>query len=198
MKDEGGRMKDQGGTRKHGAEACPSAFRPPPSAFILHPSSFILYPLSFILLSAALLVGWRRLAGALSQPLAPAAMVLVAASVAGLTALARSRRPTAAWSLLLSAAVLLLGIALCVRGTAGGGLLAFWAVLAAEEGWGWGRLLLGGRRKGGGIRDSGTMRSMVVGIRGVSVVDDGEKAIPAENILQKLTLSQDADGARSS
>ena len=192
---------------KEGTEACASAFRLPPSALIL-------YPLSFLLPLAAVLVGWRRLAGALSHPLAPAAMVLVAASVAALAALARSGRPRAGWNLLLSAAVLLLGIALCVRGAAGSGLLAFWAILAGEEGWAWGRLLLPARRRGhrrpdarqtrrlhvdgqdGGIRDSGTARSMIAGMRGAAALGEEEDAIPAENVLQRLTLSRDADGSQ--
>ncbi len=182
-------------------EACASAFRLPPSAFIL-------YPLSFILPLAAVLVGWRRLAGALSHPLAPAAMVLAAASVAALAALARSGRPRAGWNLLLSAAVLLLGIALCVRGTAGGGLLGFWAILAGEEGWAWGRLLLPARRRGHRRPDAQQTRRLRVdgqdgGIRGwgsetrgAAALGEEEDVVPAENVLQRLTLSQDADGSQ--
>ncbi|MGO8691318.1 MAG: hypothetical protein ACLQLG_16980 [Thermoguttaceae bacterium] len=150
----------------------------------------------------------------MSHPLTPAAMVLVAASVAALAALARSGRPRAGWNLLLSAAVLLLGIALCVRGAAGSGLLAFWAILAGEEGWAWGRLLLPGRRRGhrrrdaqqtrrlrvdgpdGRSRDSGDARSMVAGMRGAAALGEEEDAVPAENVLQRLTLSQDADGSQ--
>jgi hypothetical protein len=216
MKDEGSRMKAEGGGRKaEGHAANPS--------IIFDPSFRILYPLSLILIFAALLIGWRRLAGALSQPLAPAAMVLAAASVAGLAALARSGRPTAAWNLLLSAAVLLLGLALCVRGTAGAGVAAFWGVVAGEEGWAWGRLLLPTRRRGGRSRFSwrkaaklglfplsrgdktrrlrvdgadGGMGDGGLGIRAPLSPHEDEDALPAENVLQRLTLSQEADGGQ--
>ena len=72
----------------------------------------------------ALLVTWRRLAGALSCPLGPAAMTLVGASLAGVAVvarLARQRQRQQRWrrtrgDLLLSAAVLLLACALWVPG----------------------------------------------------------------------------------
>ncbi len=189
-------MKDQGGSSK--------------SAPVLFPLSFILYPSSFIglLVLAALLVAWRRWAGALSHPLAPAVMMLVAASLAAAAVLARSGRPAAFWSLLLSAAILLLGSSLCIAGSGRLGLLAFWAIVAGEEGWAWGRPLVARRRRGPQPAKDQTHRFRidpaqsllprpappeVLGGRDETLAED---VVPAENVLQRLTLSQQADGSQ--
>jgi hypothetical protein len=102
-----------------------------------------------LLLFTALLVGWRRLARALSTPLGPAALSAVggvaAAAALGARLLWRARRPQAAaaeqgWStwILPSLALALLAAALSLPSTSSAGLLALWTPLAAEELLAWG------------------------------------------------------------
>ena len=161
-----------------------------------------------LLALVALLVAWRRLAGALSSPLGPAAMVLVGASLAGVAAVARCGRRPVRWHLLLSAAVLLLALALWLPGSPRAGLLLFWAILAGEEGWAWAGLLLRRRRPQPASpavprwrvdpAQSLLLPSPPDVARGADLPGEKaqEDAVPAENVLQKLTLSQDADGSQ--
>ncbi len=181
----------------------------------------------------ALLVTWRRLAGALSCPLGPAAMTLVGASLAGVAVvarLARQRQRQQRWrrtrgDLLLSAAVLLLACALWVPGCGRAGLLAFWAIVAGEEGWAWGSVLLAGRRRPVGrpaleeihrlrmdpaqaISPSPSPTLPPSPLLPSPLSPDGlhpsdwpsqqadEDAVPAEDVLQQLTLSRDAAGGQ--
>jgi hypothetical protein len=181
-----------------------------------------------LLALVALLVTWRRLAGALNCPLGPAAMTLVGASLAGVAVLARLGRQRrtqrrwrgARWDLLLSAAVLLLAYALWIPGCGRAGLLAFWAILAGEEGWAWGGVLLAGRRRPAGqpAREE-IHRLRMDPAQAISpspspmlspspLLPDGlhpsdwpsqqadEDVVPAEDVLQQLTLSRDAAGGQ--
>jgi hypothetical protein len=101
------------------------------------------------LLAAAAVLWWRRLAGAFSAPLEPAALLLAAASVAALVAFTRiawryqaserrSRLPARLAPVALSTAAVGVGAALWLPQTSLSGLLILCAVLALEEGWAWG------------------------------------------------------------
>jgi len=115
--------------------------------------------LATVLLAAAMVLCWRRVAGALSAPLSPAALLLVATLLAAVALGARwawergagrERTGVAARSadLGLSAALVAIGAMLTLPGTSVGGGLLFWAILVAEECWAWGRA--GGRQLGRG------------------------------------------------
>jgi len=176
-----------------------------------------------LLSAAAVLVGWRRLAGALSSPLEPpvllAAGAMVAAAALGARLpwrlgpkAARRSRPSWAQSLVLSASVLVLGASLSLPGTAASGLVALWAVLAAEELWAWRPLLWPRLRRGSSpatrserrLRwgDSCTVAPEVAvqlppqQSAGVAVqLPPQQTDVPPEEVLQQLTRSQAADGS---
>lgn len=107
-----------------------------------------------LLVFAAIVLWWRRLAGALVNPLEPAALlsaaVIVAAAAAairrgvldtlapegqrwGRTRFARC----VAWT--VSASVVAIGTALSLHDTSVSGLVVFWTILAGAELWGWTR-----------------------------------------------------------
>jgi len=97
---------------------------------------------------AALLVVWRRMAGALSRPLPPPALIAVGVLLASAAAAVRltwrrlpgkSGQSGVFWlmALLPTAAVLTFAAALSVRETALGPLAVFWTLLVAEELWAW-------------------------------------------------------------
>ncbi len=101
-----------------------------------------------LLCGVAMLVTWRWLAEALLYPLPTPALLCVGvfAAAAALTVrlmwrslAVASERSRLGWlvAILPSAAILALGAALSLPGTAAGGLIAFWAVLVAEELWAW-------------------------------------------------------------
>jgi hypothetical protein len=102
-------------------------------------------PAGILLVTAAVLC-WRRVAGALSTPLEPAPLLLIAALVAAAAVAARSARThgtegqRAGWpgrlaALALSAAVVAIGAVLSLPGTSVGGLIGLWIILVAEECW---------------------------------------------------------------
>lgn len=92
-----------------------------------------------LLLLAALLVAWRRLAGALSQPGEPAALLACALLAIGLAAGFRfacgaAERPR--WTAALpSVALLALAVSLSLPGSGLAGLAALWAPIVALESW---------------------------------------------------------------
>ncbi len=110
-----------------------------------------------LLCLAALMVVWRRAAGALSHPLPSSALVAVGMTIAavavGIRLIGRFQSPTESppaespptalnsqtpsIAILTTATVLALGVALSLPGTTAGGLAAFWAVLIVEEFWAW-------------------------------------------------------------
>lgn len=119
--------------------------------------------LAAVLLAAAMVLGWRRVAGALSAPLSPAALLLVATLLAAVAlgarwawSYGREREPTSlaarSAALSLSAALVAIGATLSLPGTSVGGLLLFWGILVAEECWAWRRA---GRRRLAPGRSSG-------------------------------------------
>jgi len=161
-----------------------------------------------LLLLAAALVGWRRLAGALSSPLHPplllaagAAMAVAAVGVrlAWRRLSAGNSAPLFDWlmAILPSSAVLALAAALSLPGTAAGGLAAFWAVLAVGEILAWQPLVrrrLPGRSKAAG-------RSHPVRLDPPETVAAGHRParpladVPPGDVLQQLTRSRAADGS---
>ena len=117
-----------------------------------------------LLAAAALVLVWRRLAGALASPLPSSAMLLVGLTSAGAAACVRfpwkhaprpgghsgrlDRSQALRWLALTSPSISLLaiGAALTLPGTPVGGLLVFWAVLGVEELYTW-RPRLGRHRR---------------------------------------------------
>ena len=130
-----------------------------------------------LLLAVALLLAWRRLAGALGHPLGSPTLILVGVVAAGVAAAARAASPGRLAQWLISPALILLGLSLS-SGSRPAGLLAFWTLVAAEELWGW--LWLRRRRN--------HPRSQP------SRVACPRDALPPDNLLQQFTLSREADG----
>jgi len=101
------------------------------------------------LLLAAAVLGWRRLAGALTQPLEAAPLLVVAAVLVmaaaalrlGRRALTTSdqRRWADPFAVVTSAAVVLVAFSLSLPGTSWSSLAVFWLAVAAEEAWAWWR-----------------------------------------------------------
>jgi hypothetical protein len=105
-----------------------------------------------LLSAAAVVVLWRRLAGALPHPLQPAPLLALAIAVAIAAGAIRlgwplrcpaGSAPRAAWIPMIGAslAVAALGIAVSARAGNVAALLAFWTMLLLEEGWAWQRVL---------------------------------------------------------
>jgi len=161
-----------------------------------------------LLWCAALLIGWRRLAGTISIPLQPALLLavgaLVAVAAAGvrlarrcLPAQPESSRPDWLIPLLASAAVLGLGAALSLPGTDPWGLAAFWAMLVGEESWAWRpatwRSPPGGREARPLWRRVGVGAAEEPAAHGPPTALTG--GVPGVDVLQQLTRSQAPDGS---
>ncbi|MGA2031400.1 MAG: hypothetical protein ABSG68_04020 [Thermoguttaceae bacterium] len=134
---------------------------------------------------AALLLAWRRLSGALAEPLSPAAMSCGAVLLAAAALAAHAATQRLAGKALVSLSVVTCGLALSLSGTSTVALLAFWPVLLIEETVSW-RPAAGRRRimrRGNSDADS---RSPSPSERGPGRGD----------ITQKLTLRQAADGTQ--
>jgi hypothetical protein len=176
-----------------------------------------------LLWCAALLIGWRRLAGTINIPLQPVWLLLVgglvAVAAAGLRLVLRflpahspCRLPDWLIPLLATAAVLGLGAALSLRGTDTRGLIAFWAVLLGEELWAWRPAMwrsppdqAGALRppRRAGVRPV----EQPAGHRLPAALNAGSPAsgypasgcpasgYPGDDVLQQLTRSQAADGS---
>jgi hypothetical protein len=161
-----------------------------------------------LLCCAALLIGWRRLAGAISVPLEP----LLLLSAGGLSAMAAvgirlvhrrlaARRPDrrADWPirLLTSGAVVALGTGLSLGGTDAWGLTLFWTMLIGEELWAWRPATW---RNPPPQRDS----PAAMDLRGIGGLQRPAanrppqaltEGMPGEDVSQKFTRSQAADGS---
>jgi len=161
-----------------------------------------------LLWCAALLIGWRRVAGALNRPLEALVLLAVGGLVAAVAVALRiwwhrlpaeSRTSRRDWLIMFlpSAAVLSLGAALSLRGTGTWALVVFWAMLVGEELWAWRpvvwRRLPGRRKPAPGSRpirvDAVAKPSPHATLPGVI---DG---VPGDDVLQQLTRSQAADGS---
>ena len=160
-----------------------------------------------LLWCAALLIAWRRLAGTISVPLRPGLLL----SVGGLVVIVavgvrlvrrydpaepKSWLPDWLLPLLTTTAVVSLGAAVSLRGSATWGLLAFWAMLLGEELWAWRpaiwRRTPGGReaRRSCRPREMAAHEKRPAQPRPAPVSDGG----PGDDVLQQLTRSQAADG----
>lgn len=93
-----------------------------------------------VLSALALLLAWRRMAGALDRPL-DALTLAVLALIFSATACTARRLEFAArdfrWNLWPASALGVLGVALSIPGTPALGLVALWAILIAEETYAW-------------------------------------------------------------
>lgn len=161
-----------------------------------------------LLWCAAMLVGWRRLAGALGKPLEPHVLLAVGALTAALAAGARvgwqqldleyGSRHIGRWVAILSTAgVFGLGAALSLRGTAPAALWAFWALLVAGECWAWRPAAWRRLRRRPGREPTVPLHRIDPAevprphFGGDFATDD----VPAEDVLQQLTRSRAADGS---
>ena len=164
-----------------------------------------------LLWCAAVLVGWRRLAGALERPLNPAGLLLlglvVVAAAVGIRSLWH-RLPTpreVSWLkqvmllLLPTLAVLMLGAAVSVQGTNTGGLVAFWALLAAGELWAWQPIVRqrpSHRPETAPAADPPPTTAAVDRTPSENPLPaESPWVIPADDVLQQLTRSQAANGS---
>ena len=163
-----------------------------------------------LVLTAAAILWWRRLAGAFSDPLEPAALLVVSTSIAAVVALTRTagrygtggrgagRRSRLAGGT-LSAATVAIAAALSYPGTPARGLVILWAVLAAGEIWawrpaGWWRIARATRVRAttpepppGGAAESGASRPAIPAPR------FGEP--PGDEVTQQMTRSRTAGGS---
>ncbi len=174
--------------------------------------------LSGLLVSIAVILGWRRAAGAIATPLDLAGLLLAALLVATCAAGARlawlsaagaaSTGPARAVSrldmalaTLVSLVVLAIGLLVCLPGTTITGGLVLWITLSAEELFAW-RLVVGRRPLGAVDATAGlSSRAAVASPRGHGgTVSSGATAglpgipAPGEEVLQQLTRSRTADG----
>ena len=105
--------------------------------------------LTGMLLASAVVLCWRRAAGALSAPLGPAALLLVAALVAAVAVGARlaweygagarqGSLPGRFVAVSLSATIVVIGFMLSLS-TSAAGWTVLWGILVGEECWAWGR-----------------------------------------------------------
>ena len=163
------------------------------------------------LLAVALVLGWRRLSGELTRPLATPMLLVVAVSIAISAAAARvawqyqrlSRAPTGLGRLVspaLSLAVMILAASISLPGTWAVGLCLFWGILAVEEAWAWKRYPVAlGRRLADRATDRNTglpaksERSQPSNLNPIPNVDTIHRP-PGEDVLQQLTRSRTATG----
>jgi len=128
----------------------PAGLRTTPAAAFSQPAAEILRWLAVAMLgllaTTALLLAWRRLAGALESPLGSSTLsavaLVAAAAAAAVRILGRSAGqpssspwPARALTWMPLAAVGVIGTALSLPGTSPAGLAAFWLILGVEEVW---------------------------------------------------------------
>jgi len=159
--------------------------------------------------AVALLMFWRRIAGALDVPLAPPLLLatgLFAAAVAVAAREAWNRRsfeaPRSHLDLALwiapTPALIMLGMAVSLPGTSTGGLIVFWGLLLLEETWSWRR----SPWRGATLipRDEPTEPPSVEPTPEPAFHEEAENLpavvdeCPAREVTQQLTRDVDADG----
>ena len=185
---------------------------------------WLLGALLALLWLAALLVVWRRMAGALSRPLPPPALITVGVLLASAAAAARltwrrlpgrSGRVGVFWlmALLPTAAILTFAAALSVRETALGPLAVFWTLLVAEELWAWRPAAWTGLRAGlpawrqrvdpaQGPTPHAASIELAADVPAKAVSSDAappdallRSGVPGDDVLQQLTRSLARDGS---
>lgn len=151
---------------------------------------------------AAILLVWRRLAGALSSPLDLPAIVALAAVLAATAAAARllmrqdhARRRHRLAEAAVSAPVVLLAAAASLSGTPVAGLILLWVAIAAEEVLAW---WIGPRRTQPGLQPPAPSDPPLEMAKepdtGEPVDEESEEEVPPGEILQQITRSRLADG----
>lgn len=168
--------------------------------------------LGFLLTAAAIL--WcRRLAGAFSAPLEPAALLVASTLIAAVVAASRMAWRYGAAHLgpglrfrlapgVLTTAAAAIGAALSLPGTPVRGLVILWAILAAEECWAWGPAAwsrLARRPAPGRARPRTAQREQAGGAdpaESVEIVSAPRFDHPSEGqIVQQMTRSRTAGGS---
>ena len=196
-------------------ESSLSPARPPATAVLYRPaaelSRWSAGTLAGLLWLAAVVLLWRRLAGALSNPLELPVLLgagtLIAAAAAavrllGFAAWSGDKPWSDLWAACsLSAAVFGIGAALSLPGAAPGGLVAFWGILVFQECWAW--------RSIAGLRLPPAAGAVAKRLRQVRV--DPAQAVsphsvplplpsgdvPADEVTQQLTRSRASDGSEA-
>lgn len=169
-----------------------------------------------LLSAAALVVVVRRLAGALENPLQPAAMLIAGVLLATIACGVRAgwrlgSHPTslsrADWTvpIVTSLAVTAIGVALSIGGTHFIGLLAFWTLLGAEEAWAWHGILTGRAspsfwsafrsRREGRAETPAPKRARPSAAARVAAPSAGVDELPPEHVTQQLVRSREAGGS---
>jgi hypothetical protein len=187
----------------HGAAAAPASLDRPAAEMARWSAAVAVGLLG----GAAVLVAWRRLAGALVTPLEPPLLLSIAAllsvSATGvrlvwrdLPAAQTPNRLVGPLGLLPSAALLVLGASLSLPGTDARGLVAFWSLLVAEECWAWRPIVW--RKWRGASRTSATARLVRRDPPQVpsphTIPADPAAEVPPAEVVQQLTRSRAADG----
>ncbi|MBU4272478.1 MAG: hypothetical protein KKE86_01925 [Planctomycetes bacterium] len=162
-----------------------------------------------LLAAAAATIAWRRLAGALVNPLEPAALLTAGALTAGAAAAVRAGWPPRTLSrsalvamLVTSLSAVVLLAALCLPGTPPAWVAGVGLLLAAEESWAWvgyfrcrrGRTrpeFSGRRHVGPEWADKADVPSAAK--RSIAAFN----AMPAEEVTQQLIRSRAADGTET-
>lgn len=153
-----------------------------------HRSAAVVFLL--LLCTAALMVAARRLAGALTHPLEPAALLAVGLIVAIIAAMIRlALQFGRATMLLTSLAVLGLAAGLCLPETNVTGKFLFCALLVVEESWAWARH----KRRHQTAQDCPLPATTP---RAAAIPATADREISSDPFLmQQLTRSQAADGS---
>jgi hypothetical protein len=155
-----------------------------------------------LMATAAVLVAWRRIAGALAVPL-EVPLLLATGFLSAVVAVAsreacarrRSRLDLALW-IAPTPALLLLGVALSLPGTSTAGLIVFWGLLVVEETWSWRRAPWRGQVRAAREHPPQSEPELAPVQREEpehrqAVVDE----CPPEEVTQQLTRGRGADGS---
>lgn len=166
-----------------------------------------------MLVAAAATVVFRRLAGALVEPLQPAALLIAGALIAGATAVVRvgwSRtKPRDCWMMMgiTSLAAMSLFAALCLPGTSSAMIAAAGLMLAAEESCFWFRAIRRARNRRPVAVDVESQESVGVDMtdRGASDSENpltesnydetlGFETMPGNEVTQQIIRARTAEG----
>lgn len=170
------------------------------------------------LTALALLLIWRRAAGAIHDPLPASALLLTAFLLATIAAVVHwvgklsfnENSPGIIANVALSIALLAVAAAICVPGTSAAGLVFLWTILIAEEAWAWRACCVSTRRcstdnqvenspaSKGDPPLAATATPQASKIRSApflsaDVLEAAESALP-EGVTQRITRSMVADG----
>ncbi len=145
------------------------------------------------------IVAWRRLAGALTEPL-PVGLLLPVGVVAVMLAVGARRlavisdgssRQGRLIRLLPPVAIVVLGLALSLPQTGVVELLMFWAILLGGELW----LVRPDKSRASTQRQVLPKAPSFEAPSPIPIVSSDAEEVPADNVLQQLTRSQGADGS---